>query len=48
MVLYALTFVLFVYAKPYNQVRGIFKGEFYTLSLFALLGMSVMVSAGHF
>ena len=48
MVLYALTFTLFVYAKPYNQVRGIFKGEFYTLSLFALLGMSVMVSAGHF
>ncbi|HEZ0207126.1 TPA: NADH-quinone oxidoreductase subunit NuoN [Neisseria meningitidis] len=48
MVLYALTFALFVYAKPYNQVRGIFKGEFYTLSLFALLGMSVMVSAGHF
>ncbi|MCI4102714.1 hypothetical protein MM708_33220, partial [Klebsiella pneumoniae] len=43
-----LTFALFVYAKPYNQVRGIFKGEFYTLSLFALLGMSVMVSAGHF
>ncbi|RPB65925.1 NADH-quinone oxidoreductase subunit N, partial [Neisseria meningitidis] len=48
MVLYALTFALFVYAKPYNQVRGIFKGEFYTLSLFALLGMSVMVSTGHF
>ncbi|MBH2267186.1 NADH-quinone oxidoreductase subunit NuoN [Neisseria meningitidis] len=48
MVLYALTFALFVYARPYNQVRGIFKGEFYTLSLFALLGMGVMVSAGHF
>lgn len=48
LVLYGLTFALFVYAKPYNQVRGIFKGEFYTLSLFALLGMSVMVSAGHF
>ena len=48
LVLYALTFVLFVYAKPYNQGRGIFKGEFYTLTLFALSGMSVMVSAGHF
>lgn len=43
-----MTFALFVYARPYNQVRGIFKGEFYTLSLFALLGMGVMVSAGHF
>ncbi|SUB32284.1 NADH dehydrogenase subunit N [Neisseria gonorrhoeae] len=28
MVLYALTFVLFVYAKPYNQVRGISKASF--------------------
>lgn len=48
LVLYVLTFGLFVYSKPYNQARGIFKGEFYTLSLFALLGMSVMVSAAHF
>lgn len=48
MVLYALTFALFVYAKPYNQTRNLFKGEFYTLSLFALLGMGVMVGAGHF
>ena len=48
MVLYALTFAMFVYAKPYNQTRNLFKGEFYTLSLFALLGMGVMVGAGHF
>ncbi|MCP1661189.1 NADH-quinone oxidoreductase subunit NuoN [Neisseria perflava] len=46
--LYGLTFGLFVYSKPYNQARNMFSGEFYTLSLFALLGMSVMVSAGHF
>ena len=48
LVLYALTFSLFIYSKPYNQDRQIFKGEFYTLSLFALLGMSVMVSSAHF
>ncbi|MDO4226342.1 MULTISPECIES: NADH-quinone oxidoreductase subunit NuoN [Neisseria] len=48
MVMYAGLFALFVYSKPYNQARNIFKGEFYTLSLFALIGMSVMVSAGHF
>lgn len=48
LVLYGLTFGLFIYSKPYNQARNMFKGEFYTLSLFALLGMSVMVSAGHF
>ncbi|MDO4640672.1 MAG: NADH-quinone oxidoreductase subunit NuoN [Neisseria sp.] len=48
MVMYAALFAVFVYAKPYNQTRGMFKGEFYTLSLFALMGMSVMASAGHF
>lgn len=48
MVMYAALFGLFVYSKPYNESRNIFKGEFYTLSLFGLIGMSVMVSAGHF
>lgn len=48
MVMYVGLFALFVYSKPYNQARNIFKGEFYTLSLFALLGMSIMVSASHF
>ncbi len=48
MVMYVGLFALLVYSKPYNQSRDIFKGEFYTLSLFALVGMSVMVSAGHF
>ncbi|MDO5058357.1 MAG: NADH-quinone oxidoreductase subunit NuoN [Neisseria sp.] len=48
MVMYGAVFALFVYARPYNQLRGIFKGEFYTLSLFALIGMGVMASAGHF
>ncbi|QMT32037.1 NADH-quinone oxidoreductase subunit NuoN [Alysiella filiformis] len=45
---YLGTAVLFVYAKPYNQSRGIFKGEFYTLAMFAAVGMSVMISASHF
>lgn len=48
MVMYASMFALFVYSKPYNQNRDIYKGEFYTLSLFALIGMSVMASSGHF
>ncbi len=39
---------LFVYAKPYNQVRGIFKGEYYTLAMFSTVGMSVMISSAHF
>ncbi|WP_274585264.1 NADH-quinone oxidoreductase subunit NuoN [Neisseria leonii] len=48
MSMYVALFALLVYAKPYNQARAMFQGEFYTLSLFALLGMSVMASAGHF
>ncbi|MDO5356388.1 MAG: NADH-quinone oxidoreductase subunit NuoN [Conchiformibius sp.] len=45
---YLGTAALFVYSKPYNQQRGIFKGEFYTLALFAVSGMSVMISSNHF
>jgi NADH:ubiquinone oxidoreductase subunit 2 (subunit N) len=37
----------FVYAKPYLADRGLFKGEFYMLCLFAVLGMMMMVSAGN-
>jgi len=33
--MYLATAALFVYAKPYNQLRGIFKGEYYTLAMFA-------------
>ncbi len=46
--IYLGTAALFVYAKPYNQTYRMFKGEFYTLAMFAAAGMSVMVSAGHF
>jgi NADH-quinone oxidoreductase subunit N len=34
-----------VYAKPYLEDRGLLKGEFYILVLFAALGMMLMVSA---
>ncbi len=40
-----ITFTVFVYAKDYLRQRGLFKGDFYALSLFAMLGMMVMVSA---
>ena len=36
---------VFVYAKHYLRQFNLFKGEFYTLSLFALLGIMVMISA---
>ena len=46
--MYVGVFVLFIYSRRYLANREIFKGEFYTLTFFALLGMQVMVSANHF
>lgn len=46
--LYLSTAVVLVYSREYLRVRGLYKGEFYVLALFALLGMMVMVSASHF
>ena len=40
--------VSFVYAKDYLRVRGMFRGEYYVLGMFAVLGMMVMVSANNF
>ncbi len=36
---------VFIYAKHYLRQFNLYKGEFYTLSLFALLGIMVMISA---
>jgi NADH-quinone oxidoreductase subunit N len=44
--MYTVTAFVFIYAKPYLSDRGLFKGEFYALVLFALLGMMLMVSSG--
>lgn len=46
--LVVLMLFVFVYAKDDLKHRESFKGEFYVLGLFALLGMMVMVSAGSF
>jgi NADH-quinone oxidoreductase subunit N len=41
--------VMLVYARPYAQARGMLRGgEMYTLSLFSLLGMCVMISGNNF
>ena len=45
MAIYLTTAFSFVYAKPYLQDRDLFKGEYYSLTLFAVLGMMLMVSA---
>jgi NADH-quinone oxidoreductase subunit N len=40
--------MMLVYSRQYLLVRGLFSGEFMVLSLFATLGMMVMISASHF
>ena len=42
-----LVALVFVYSRRYLKQRNIFKGEFYVLGLFGLLGMMVMISANH-
>ena len=43
-----VTLLGFVYAKDYLRELGILRGEYYVLSLFAALGMMVMISANNF
>jgi len=40
--------MMMVYSRSYLVLRGLFSGEFMSLSLFATLGMMVMISANHF
>jgi len=42
---YFAVFVVFVYSKDYLRDHGMLKGEFYTLGLFGMLGMMIMISA---
>ncbi|HFD80581.1 MAG TPA: NADH-quinone oxidoreductase subunit NuoN [Gammaproteobacteria bacterium] len=43
--IYIITGLAFLYSRHYLSERGLFKGEFYVLGLFGMLGMMVMVSA---
>lgn len=36
--------IMFVYTRQYMQLRGMFRGEYYAMVLFAVLGMMIMVS----
>ncbi len=40
-----ITMAVFSYSRPYLKDRNMYKGELFTLGLFAVLGMMVMVSA---
>ena len=40
------TILVFVYSRPYLRDRKLFIGEFYTLMIFAVIGVMLLVSAG--
>lgn len=42
------TMIVLAYARPYAEHREILKGELFTLTMFSLLGISVMLSANNF
>ena len=42
-----ISFGVFVYSREYLLARNIFKGEFYVLGLFSILGMMLMVSSNN-
>src|SRR5262245_42082238 len=39
--------IMLLYSLPYIMPRGMMRGEFLTLALFATLGMMIMISANH-
>ncbi len=43
---YAIVAVALLYSRDYLDKRGLFKGEYFVLALFAVLGINVMISAG--
>ena len=42
---YGATALSLLYSREYLQRRGLFKGEYFVLALFAMLGVMVMISA---
>jgi NADH-quinone oxidoreductase subunit N len=43
---YAVTAVVLLYSRDYLEKRGLFRGEYFVLALFAVLGINVVISAG--
>jgi NADH-quinone oxidoreductase subunit N len=43
-----VTIFVFAYSRGYLKARGMFRGEYFALGLFGVVGMMVMVSASHF
>lgn len=47
-ILYVLLAAIYIYSRLYMRAREFFIGEFFTLSLFSLLGMMIVISSGNF
>jgi len=45
---YLTAITVVIYSRSYLTERNLFKGDFFVLTLFATLGMMVMISANHF
>ena len=48
LIVYITVSIFLVYSHKYIAMRGMFSGEFFSLVLFATLGMMVMISASNF
>ncbi|HEY6241071.1 MAG TPA: NADH-quinone oxidoreductase subunit NuoN [Burkholderiales bacterium] len=48
MATYIVVALCLVYSRTYLADRGLYRGEYFVLALFAALGMMVMISASHF
>ncbi len=48
LMIYLAVAVGLVYSRTYISLRGMFRGEYFVLSLFAMLGMMIMVSGQNF
>ncbi len=46
--IYIITFAVFLYSKNYLKARDIYKGEYFVLGLFGVLGMMILISAHSF
>jgi NADH-quinone oxidoreductase subunit N len=45
---YVITFFVFAYSRDYLKARGMYRGEYFVLGLFGVVGMMVLASASHF
>ncbi|MFP5344543.1 MAG: NADH:ubiquinone oxidoreductase subunit N, partial [Gammaproteobacteria bacterium] len=43
--IYLVTGLVFIYSREYLKSRDLYRGEYFVLALFAVLGMMVLVSA---